>query len=88
MRLVSSILTGVAFASVFGASITVTSPAEAARCFYIAYHSNGLRIADGGARARNTRVACRRAKRRCERERQRKIRRMRISPRGIQCRRE
>lgn len=86
MKLVSSILTGVGFASIVGASITVTSPAEAARCLYIAHHSNGLRIADGGARARNKRVACRRAKRRCERESQRKIRRMRISSRGAQCR--
>lgn len=88
MRISSSILAGLAFATVVGSNLVVSSPAEAARCLYIAYHSNGARIADGAARARNTRVACRRAKRRCERERSRKIRRMQISPRGIQCRRE
>lgn len=85
MRLKSLSMAAVALAAGMGSNIVVTSPAEAAHCLYIAFHSNGARIADGAARARNTRVACRRAKRRCERQRARKIRRMGISPRGIQC---
>lgn len=88
MRLGSVSLVATVIAAVMGSNVVITTPADAARCLYIAYHSNGARIADGAARARNTRVACRRAKRRCERERSRKIRRMGISPRGIQCKRE
>lgn len=88
MRIASVSLTVMAFAAVIGSNVVLANPAQAAHCLYIAYHSNGARIADGAAIARNTRVACRRAKRRCERERARKIHRMGISPRGIQCRRE
>lgn len=85
-------LTGIAAASaiaIVALSVTATSPAMArSTCFYTASNGFSFRITKL-ATARRMRTACRRAKRRCNRELRRAWRR-RMVPRGNQtpaCRR-
>lgn len=58
-------------------SATGTSPAEAGRkqCVYFSWHVwNGNMVADGWAKATKLSRACDRARRRCNRERDRRLR--------------
>lgn len=66
----------------------LTTPAEArTRCVYMGHNpSTGHMIADGWAKAAKKSWACNRARRRCNRELERK-RRKRQVPRGVVCRR-
>ncbi len=54
-----------------------SQPAEAKRkqCVYFSWNASGKAVADGWAKARKLSRACKRARRRCNRERKRVIRR-------------
>ena len=69
-------LAAVAVASLLSANLVMSSPAEARkRCVYMAHNPSGHMMADGWAKARKLSRACKRARRRCNRELKRKRRR-------------
>lgn len=71
-----SIMLGAAgLASIFGANLLTSQPAEARpSCYYIAWDPSGKAMADGHAWAAKKSWACNRAERRCNRELERKRR--------------
>jgi hypothetical protein len=72
-------------ASILGAGLTMSQPAEArSRCTFVARDTSGRIVADGFASAIKMSWACNRAQRRCNRELQRKLRRG-IGQRGGGC---
>ena len=64
----------VAIASLIGASLIMATPASAKRkrCVYMAWNPAGHAMADGWAKAKKLSKACKRAKKRCNRELSRK----------------
>lgn len=74
------VLAAAGIAVISGVSLTMSQPAEArASCSFIAV-SKGRIVADGFAKAIKKKWACNRAQRRCNRERNRKIRRGVLRP--------
>ena len=72
--------------AVLGTNMLVATPAEARpHCMYWAHDFSGKRVADGSAWAKNMRLACKRAKRRCNRELKRKKRRGKVG--RVSCKR-
>lgn len=80
-----------ATASAFTFAMVGTGPAHAASCVYMAHNQFGQYIDGTHAKARAFKksTACRRARRRCNRRLERKIRnrKVKVSTRGARCHR-
>ncbi|MGD9785949.1 MAG: hypothetical protein AB7E80_08710 [Hyphomicrobiaceae bacterium] len=75
MKRLSALALTVAAAAAFGASVSQEAQAGRKQCVYFSRHVwNGNMVADGWAKASSLSTACDRAHRRCNRERDRRLR--------------
>ena len=75
MKQLSAVALSLAAAAAASASLTTPAEAGLKRCVYMAHHVwSGYMVADGWAWSRKRSWACNRASRRCNRERDRRLR--------------